>query len=181
MDNGNPMPVGNTKLINRTRLGVNAVVVAFFAAAAVVSIGAINSPSYWFPAFVAVSGTLAAAGTLIADLVRLARGRSLTEQEILDVGATVTSDAAVGESGDNGLRTRRRVFAWAAWAAALPALSLLIPFFYAALLWLFIVLKLQARRSWLFSVVAVVCFGILFNVGIVLLDLSMPPPFWFGR
>ena len=166
--------------LSAVRIWADGAVLAVFVGAAVVSLQGIGSPTYWFPAFIAVSGTVAAGYTLVADLLRVRAGHSLTDGEIVDIGASVSdghdhaepeSGAEAGEAGSMA----RRVGALTLWLVALPLLGLAVPFFYASLVWLVALLRFQARKSWLFVVVSVAVFGVLLNVLIVLLGIRMPP------
>jgi hypothetical protein len=156
------------------RIGADGLLLAVFTAAAVISLRSLDSPTYWFPAFITVSGTLAAGYNLVADLVRVRGGHSLTDGEIVDIGASVTDshdDAAVDGTGSVGARA----LVLALWLVALPLLGLVVPFFYAALIWLVALLRFQAKQKWLFVVVSVAVFGVFLNVLIVLLEIRMPP------
>jgi len=170
-------------MVNRIRMGATTVVLIVFVIAAYVSLQGIHSPTYWFPAFISVSGTLVAAFNLLADGRKLRAGQSLTEGEVTDIGASL-DDMHTDDDGDqqsyDGAGVRRRVITWSAWLVALPVLGLFIPFFYAALIWVFAVLKFQARKRWVFVLPAVASFGVVMNVIIVLLAIKMPPAILTG-
>jgi hypothetical protein len=161
------------------RIWADGVVLAVFVVAAVVSLQAVASPTYWFPAFITVSGTLAAGYNLVADVLRVRSGRSLTDGEILDIGASVADgradDPGVTGPGDEDPGVRRRVFALTAWLVALPLLALVIPFFYASLIWLVALLRVQAKQRWRTVLVSVAVFAVVLNLLIVLLAMKMPP------
>ena len=157
------------------RIGADGLLLAVFAAAAAISLRSLDSPTYWFPAFITIGGTLAAGYNLVADVVRVRGGHSLTDGEIVDIGASVTDthDDAAEEDGTGSVGARALVLAL--WLVALPLLGLVVPFFYAALIWLVALLRFQAKQKWLFVVVSVAVFGIFLNVLIVLLEIRMPP------
>lgn len=122
---------------------------------------------------------MASGYNLVADLLRIRAGHSLTEGEIVDIGASVSDghDAGSGSTAEPGEAgsVARRVVALTLWLVALPLLGLAVPFFYASLIWLVALLRFQGRKSWLFVVVSVAVFGVLLNVLIVLLEIRMPP------
>ncbi|GGH36815.1 hypothetical protein [Microbacterium album] len=161
------------------RIVATTAVLAVFVAAAVTSIGSAGRPTFWFPAFVAVAGTIAAAYSLLTDLLNVRRGRSVLEGEVSDLGASV-SDGEDEEDGTGRSETPKRVLIWALWLVALPALALVIPFFYASLVWLVAVMRVTARRSWLSVAISVGAFGIVLNVLVVLLEIRMPPALLTG-
>ena len=166
------------------RIWADAVLLAVFAAAAFISLQSIDSPTYWFPAFISISGVLMAGYNLLADGLRMRAGHSLTAGEITDIGATVadTHDAEAGEERAPGgtESIRRRVLTWSLLLVALPLLGLVIPFFYASLIWLILLLRFYERKTWLFVAVSVAVFGVLLNVLIVLLDIEVPPAILTG-
>lgn len=168
--------------ISAVRIGADGVLLAVFAAAAIISLQSIDSPTYWFPAFVTLSGTLAAGYNLVADVVRVRAGHSLTDGEILDIGASVSDTHDDAEEGDGGAATgtTRRVLTLSLWLVALPLLGLVVPFFYASLIWLVTLLRVQAKMKWLFVLVSVAVFGILLNLLIVVLEIRMPPAILTG-
>jgi hypothetical protein len=166
--------------LSAIRIWADGIVLAVFLGAAAISLQALSSPTYWFPAFIAVGGTVAAGYNLVADLLRVRAGHSLTEGEIVDIGASVSDshdDAGSGSAAEPGEAgsVAHRVVALTLWLVALPLLGLAVPFFYASLIWLVALLRFQARKSWLFVVVSVAVFGVLLNVLIVLLEIRMPP------
>jgi hypothetical protein len=165
--------------LSAVRIWADGAVLAVFLGAAVISLQALSSPTYWFPAFIAVGGTVASGYNLVADLLRVRAGHSLTEGEIVDIGASVSDghDAGSGSAAEPGEAgsVARRVVALTLWLVALPLLGLAVPFFYASLIWLVALLRFQGRKSWLFVVVSVAVFGVLLNVLIVLLEIRMPP------
>jgi hypothetical protein len=167
------------------RLWADGVVLAVFAFAAFTSLQGIDSPTYWFPAFVTVSGTVVSAFNLGADLRRVRAGQSLTEGEITDIGASLSDthdDADAGHAPPSEAQGTvvRRVIAWSAMFVALPVLGLVIPFFYASLIWLVAVLRFYAKTRWLFVVVSVAVFGIFLNLLVVLLEIRLPPAILTG-
>lgn len=171
--------------ISAVRIGADGVLLAVFAAAAIISLLSVDSPTYWFPAFVTISGTLAAGYNLVADLLRVRAGHSLTEGEMIDIGASVSDTRDDAEEGDATPPARTgslasRVLMLTLWLVALPLLGLVIPFFYASLIWLVALLRFQARQKWLFVVASVAVFGIVLNVLIVLLEIRMPPAILTG-
>lgn len=166
--------------ISAVRIGADGVLLAVFAAAAIISLQSVDSPTYWFPAFITVSGTLAAGYNLVADLVRVRGGHSLTEGEIVDIGATISDSHDEAGPGEQAGSLARRALGLALWLVALPLLGLVIPFFYASLVWLVALLRFQARQRWLFVVASVAVFAILLNVLIVLLEIKMPPAILTG-
>jgi hypothetical protein len=160
------------------RLWADGVVLVVFVVAAVVSLQGVRSPTYWFPAFITVSGTLAAGYNLVADLLRVRAGRSLTEGEIVDIGASVSDshDDAGERDGDPAAGSvAKRVLALTLWLVALPLLGLVIPFFYASLIWLVAILRFQAKLRWRVVLASVAVFAVVLNVLIVLLAIKMPP------
>jgi hypothetical protein len=171
--------------MSAVRISADGILLVVFTVAAIISLQSIGSPTYWFPAFIAISGTLAAGYNLVADVLRVRAGQSLTEGEIIDVGASVSDthdEAEVGEAAGPG-RTgsvARRALVLTLWLVALPLLGLVIPFFYASLIWLVVLLRFQAKKSWLFVVVSVAVFGVLLNLLIVLLEIRMPPSILTG-
>jgi hypothetical protein len=171
--------------LSAVRIWADGIVLAVFAAAAIISLQAISSPTYWFPAFVAISGTTAAGYNLVADLLRVRAGHSLTDGEIIDIGASVSDshdDADAGSAAEPGGEgsVARRVRVLTLWLVALPLLGLAVPFFYASLIWLVALLRFQAKQRWLFVIVSVAVFGVLLNVLIVLLEIRMPPAILTG-
>jgi hypothetical protein len=167
------------------RIGAEGILLAVFAVVAFISVQAINNPTYWFPAFIAVSGTLAAGYNLVADLLRLRAGHSLTEGEITDIGASVSDThdepgtAGTAQSGTTE-NVSGRVLVMAVWLVALPVLALAIPFFFASLIWLVALLRFHARKNWLFVVLSVAVFGVVLNLLILLLEIRMPPAILTG-
>ncbi|GGA67377.1 hypothetical protein GCM10011490_17450 [Pseudoclavibacter endophyticus] len=161
------------------RVAATAVVFLVFVGAAIISLGSIERPTYWFPAFVAVAGALSSAYALGVDLRKVLTGRSAVDDEVTDLGASI---ADVADSDDAGERSavRRRVLVWIAWFVALPAVSLVVPFFYASLVWLFCVLRFSGKRSWVFCIVSVIVFGVVVNGLIVLLQIRVPPALLTG-
>jgi hypothetical protein len=158
------------------RLWADGVVLVVFVVAAVVSLQGVSSPTYWFPAFITVSGTLAAGYNLVADLLRVRAGRSLTEGEIVDIGASVSdSHDDVGDGDPAAGSVAKRVLALTLWLVALPLLGLVIPFFYASLIWLVAILRFQAKLRWRVVLASVAVFAVVLNVLIVLLAIKMPP------
>lgn len=151
------------------------VVFVVFCAAAVISLGGIDRPTYWFPAFIAVAGALASAYSFGHDLRQVMAGKSVVDGEVTDLGASVGD----GEVQDPAV-IRKRVFSWVLWLIALPALALLIPFFYASLIWLAAVLRFAGGRTWRYTAISVVSFGIALNVLVVLLAIHMPPALLTG-
>jgi hypothetical protein len=172
--------------MSTVRLGADGVLLAVFAAAASVSLSSIDSPTYWFPGFVAVSGTLVAAFNLAADIRRVRAGHSLTDGDITDIGATVSdghdtdADAADASRSAPSGSVATRVVAWSLWLLALPLLGLAIPFFYASLIWLVVILRFYAKMKWLFVAVSVGVFAILLNLLVVLLEIRLPPSILTG-
>lgn len=170
--------------LSTVRIGADGVLLAVFAVAATISLLSVDSPTYWFPAFITVSGTLAAGYNLVADLLRVRAGHSLTEGEIVDIGASVTDthddthDGTGSEDGTGSLAGR--ILALTLWLVALPLLGLVIPFFYASLIWLVALLRFHAKQKWLFVVASVAVFGVVLNVLIVLLEIRMPPAILTG-
>lgn len=164
-------------MLSRIRMGVDVVVLVGFAAAAYVCLRSIDSPTYWFPAFVTVSGTLAAGYLTVADGLRLRAGRSLVSDEVTDIGASLSD--TLDEPDELG-SMRNRVLAWSAWLVALPVLGLAVPFFYASLVWLVAVLIVQGKKSWKFVVPTVAVFGVFLNVIVVLLEIKLPPAILTG-
>jgi hypothetical protein len=165
------------------RVGATGVVFFVFLAAAVVSLNSFGRPTYWFPAFIAVGGTLASAYSFARDLRKVMAGESVVDDEITDLGASVTDTHGEGEEAgepQDQSALRKRMFAWVLWLVALPALGLVIPFFYASLIWLAAVLRFYARRGWLFTVVSVGIFGVVLNVLVVLLEIRLPPAILTG-
>jgi hypothetical protein len=172
-------------VVSRIRLCADGVVLVGFVIAAYTCLRSIESPTYWFPSFVTISGSLAAAHLLVSDGVRMRRGASLVAGDVIDVGASL-SDAHEDENGadatdgDGSDSVVQRVIAWSLWLVALPLLSLVVPFFYASLIWLVAVLVVQVRQSWKFVVPAIVVFGIALNAMVLLLDVELPPAFLSG-
>lgn len=172
-------------MVSRIRLGVDGVVLIGFVIAAYTCLRSIESPTYWFPSFVTISGSLAAAHLLVSDGLRMRRGASLVAGDVIDVGASL-SDTHEGENGvvaadgEGPNSVLKRVIAWSLWLVALPLLALVVPFFYAALIWLLAVLVLQVRQSWKFVVPAIVVFGVALNAMVLLLDVELPPAFLSG-
>lgn len=166
--------------LSAVRIGADGVLLAVFAAAATISLLSVDSPTYWFPAFITVSGTVAAGYNLVADLLRVRAGHSLTEGEIVDIGASVsdTHDGTGSEDGTGSLGGR--ILALSLWLVALPLLGLVIPFFYASLIWLVALLRFHAKQKWLFVVASVAVFAVVLNVLIVLLEIRMPPAILTG-
>lgn len=167
------------------RIGADGVVLAVFAAAAVISVRSLESPTYWFPAFITISGTLAAGYNLVADLRRVRAGHSLTDGEIVDIGASVSdthdetaAEEVTAQPGTGSVASRVLVLSLG--LVALPLLALVVPFFYASLIWLVALLRWQAKQSWLFVGVSVAVFGVVLNVLIVLLEIKMPPAILTG-
>lgn len=159
------------------RVGATAVVLLVFLTAAAVSLNSLESPTYWFPMFIAVGGSLASAYSFSRDLRKVMAGESVVDGEVTDLGASVT-DTHHEDSDDDpqaGPILRRRVSAWALWLILLPVLGLVIPFFFASLIWLVVVLRLYAKRSWLFILLSVGVFGIVLNILVVLLEIRLPP------
>ncbi|MCR2810516.1 MULTISPECIES: hypothetical protein [unclassified Microbacterium] len=151
------------------------VVFIVFTAAAILALGAIASPTYWFPAFIAVGGALASGYGFGRDLRKVMAGESVVDGEVTDLGASVTD----GEVLDSSV-IRRRVLVWVLWLIALPALALVVPFFYASLLWLVAVLRFSGGRSWIYIAISVVSFGVVLNLLIVLLAIHVPPALLTG-
>lgn len=161
--------------ISVIRLIATGVVFLVFLGAAIIALGSIKSPTYWFPAFITVAGLLVTAYSFGHDLRRVRAGESLVDGEVTDLGASVDD----GEPKDPAV-VRRRVLVWSLMLVALPVLALVIPFFYASLIWLFVVLRFVGRRSWLFTVLAVAGFGVVLNLLIVLLEIHVPPALLTG-
>ena len=161
------------------RVVATGVVLLVFVAAAVISVGSIDSPTYWFPAFVSIAGALSAAYALGADLRKVLTGRSAVDEEVTDLGASI-ADMADSEDAGERAAVRRRVLIWIGWFVALPAVSLVVPFFYASLVWLFCVLRFSGKRSWVFCIVSVIVFGVIVNGLIVLLQIRVPPALLTG-
>jgi hypothetical protein len=155
------------------------VVFLVFGAAAVISLGAIQSPTYWFPAFIAVGGALVSAYSFGHDLRQVMAGKSVVDGEVTELGASVGDVSEDGVAQDPAI-IRKRVFAWVLWLIALPALALVIPFFFASLIWLAAVLRLPGGRSWLYTAISVVAFGVCLNLLIVLLAIHVPPALLTG-
>lgn len=163
--------------LSAIRVGSTAVVLIVFLSASIISLSSIGRPTYWFPTFVTLGGTLAAAITLITDLRKMRAGESVLDGEMTDLGASVSD---IHEEEDrtetNDSRSvQRRVFTWVAWFLALPALSLVIPFFFASLIWLAAVLRIYAQRKWIFILISVGAFGLILNLLVILLDIELPP------
>jgi len=156
-------------------MGATIVVLAAFASAAIISLMSIESPTYWFPAFVSIAGCLAGGYTLVGDTRRLRKGLLITDVEIIDVGAQIGDHGDGDGNPEDTASVRRRAIAWMIWLVALPTLALVVPFFHAVLLWLVAVLKFQAKKSWKFTIISVVVFGVFLNVMVVLLDVKLPP------
>ncbi|WP_448002766.1 hypothetical protein [Agromyces bauzanensis] len=154
-------------------------VLLVFAGAAVISMVSLERPTYWFPAFVAVAGVLSAVYSLLQDLRKVRAKESVVEGEVTDLGASVYDEVDPG-AVENASATWKRVLAWTLWLVALPALALVVPFFYASLIWLAAVLRWSARRSWISVVVSVGVFGLVLNVLVVLLEIHMPPALLTG-
>lgn len=152
------------------RVIATGVVFAAFIGAAVISLGDIDNPTYWFPAFIAVSGALVSAFSFGLDLRKVLAGESVVDGDVTDLGANVNDSEP-----QEGVSIRRRVLAWSLWLIALPLLALVIPFFYASLIWVTAVLRFAAHRRWLFIAISVIAFGVVVNVLIVLLQIDMPP------
>ncbi|MEV1131865.1 hypothetical protein [Agromyces sp. NPDC049794] len=154
-------------------------VLLVFAGAAAISLMSIERPTFWFPAFVAVAGTLSALYALTQDLRKIRAGESVVDGEVTDLGASVYDESAPGTE-ENPSSTRRRVLVWTLWFLALPLLALVIPFFYASLLWLVAVLRWSARRGWISILVSVGVFALVLNLLIVLLEIHVPPALLTG-
>lgn len=172
-------------MVSRIRLGVDGVVLIGFVVAAYTCLRSIESPTYWFPSFVTISGSVAAAHLLVSDGLRMRRGASLVAGDVIDVGASLSDtreneNDAVETDGDGTGSVLKKVIAWSLWLVALPVLSLVVPFFYASLIWLVAVLVLQVRQSWRFVAPAIVVFGVALNVMVLLLDVELPPAFLTG-
>lgn len=165
--------------VNRIRLVATGAVFVVFVAAAIFSLNSLDSPAYWFPAFVAVAGALAAALSFGQDLRKTLAGGSAVDGEVTDLGATI-GDGTDADDPHEQRRVRRRAFAWVIWLIALPLASLVVPFFYASLVWLVAVMRFAGKRSWLFSILSVVIFGVITNVLIVLLQIHVPPALLTG-
>ncbi|GAA4431404.1 hypothetical protein GCM10023169_35920 [Georgenia halophila] len=165
------------------RTGVTGLVLLLFLAVAIISLSAAGSPTYWFPAFIGVGGTLAAAYSFGHDLRKVLSGQSVLADEVTDIGASIDDthddDGETDQPRDRAALPRRAV-AWALWLIALPVLGLVIPFFYASLLWLVLVLHFYARRGWLLTGVSVGVFAVVLNVLVVLLDVELPPAILTG-
>jgi hypothetical protein len=161
------------------RLISTGIVFVVFAAAAVISLGAIESPTYWFPAFIAVGGVLVSAYSFGHDFRQVLAGKSVVDGEVTDLGASVSDVSEDGEAQDPSV-IRKRVFAWVLWLIALPLLALVIPFFFASLIWLAAVLRFPGGRSWLYTVISVVVFGVCLNILVVLLAIHVPPALLTG-
>jgi len=146
------------------------VVFLVFLGAAVISLGGVSSPTYWFPAFIAIAGVLASGYSFGHDLSAIRAGESVVDGEVTDLGASVED----GEPQDSAV-VRRRVRDWILWLIALPLLSLVLPFFYASLIWVAAVLRFAGKRTWIFIAVSVITFGVVLNVLIVLLAIHVPP------
>jgi hypothetical protein len=164
---------------------VDGVVLIGFVVAAYTCLRSIESPTYWFPSFVTISGSVAAAHLLVSDGLRMRRGASLVAGDVIDVGASLSDtreneNDAVETDGDGTGSVLKKVIAWSLWLVALPVLSLVVPFFYASLIWLVAVLVLQVRQSWRFVAPAIVVFGVALNVMVLLLDVELPPAFLTG-
>lgn len=168
--------------LSTVRVIATAVVLAVFLGAAAISIIEWGQPTYWFPGFVAIAGTIAAAASLTRDLLLLRKGRSPLDDEVTDLGASVSdaSDRPHPEGAPAPASVRRRVLAWTGWFVALPLMALVIPFFYASLVWLVLVLRLAAHRKWLSIAISVIVFGVALNVLVVLLNVHMPPALLTG-
>ena len=175
--------------LSTIRLWADGVLLAVFAAAASISLQSIGSPTYWFPGFVAVSGTLVAAFNLGADIRRVRAGHSLTEGDITDIGASVSdghdTDADATGATDAtrsapGGSVATRVITWSLWLLALPLLGLAIPFFYASLIWLVVILRFSAKMRWLSVAVSVGVFAVVLNLLVVLLEIRLPPAILTG-
>jgi hypothetical protein len=168
------------------RLWADGVLLVVFAAAASISLQSIDSPTYWFPGFVAVSGTLVAAFNLVADIRRVRAGHSLTAGDITDIGASVSDGHDTDADATDATRSApagsiaTRVIAWSLWLLALPLLGLAIPFFYASLIWLVVILRFSARMKWLSVAVSVGVFAIVLNLLVVLLEIRLPPAILTG-
>jgi len=172
-------------VVSRIRLYVDGVVLIGFVVAAYTCLRSIESPTYWFPSFVTISGSLAAAHLLVSDGLRMRRGASLVAGDVIDVGASLSDthedeNGEVAADGDGTDSVLKRVIAWSLWLVALPLLSLVVPFFYASLIWLVAVLVLQVRQSWKFVVPAIIVFGVALNAMVLLLDVELPPAFLSG-
>jgi hypothetical protein len=166
-------------VVSRVRLGVDGVVLVGFVVAAYTCVRSIESPTYWFPSFVTISGSLAAAHLLVSDGMRMRRGASLVSGDVIDVGASLSDTheddgSAVGADGEGTGSVLKRVVAWSLWLVALPVLALVVPFFYASMIWLVAVLVLQVKQSWKFVVPAIVIFGAALNAMVLLLDVELP-------
>jgi hypothetical protein len=172
--------------MSTVRLWADGVLLAVFAAAASIALSSIDSPTYWFPGFVAVSGTLVAAVNLVADILRVRAGHSLTEGDITDIGATVSDAHDTDADATDTARSApagsvaTRVLAWSLWLLALPLLGLAIPFFYASLIWLVVVLRFYAAMKWLSVAISVGVFAIVLNLLVVLLEIRLPPAILTG-
>ncbi len=166
------------------RLWADGVVLAVFAFAAVTSLQGIDSPTYWFPAFVSITGTVVSAFNLGSDVRRVRAGQSLTEGDITDIGASVADthddDSGHAPRSDAQGSVVKRVIAWSLWLVALPLIGLVIPFFYASLIWLVVVLRFYVKAKWLFVAVSVAVFAVFLNLLVVLLEIRMPPAILTG-
>ncbi|BBG01647.1 MULTISPECIES: hypothetical protein [Pseudonocardia] len=164
-------------MLDRTRIAVGVAVLAGFLAAATLSLSSLHTPTYWFPAFVTVAGSLVAGYSLAVDLIKLRRGAPVVDGDITDIGASLDDGRGSGEPGTGpaGPSVGMRALAWTGWLIALPVLALFIPFFFAALLWLVAVTRLQSGLSWKFVVPATAVFAVLLNVVVVALDIALPP------
>lgn len=172
-------------MVSRIRLCADGVVLVGFVIAAYTCLRSIESPTYWFPSFVTISGSLAAAHLLVSDGLRMRRGASLVAGEVIDVGASLSDthedeNGAGRADGEGSNNVVKRVIAWTLWLVALPLLALVVPFFYASLVWLVAILVLQVRQSWKFVAPAIVVFGVALNVMVLLLDVELPPAFLSG-
>ena len=170
-------------MVSRIRLCMDGVVLVGFVIAAYTCLRSIDSPTYWFPSFVTISGSLAAAHLLVSDGVRMRRGDSLVAGDVIDIGASLSDtheDAEEAAAADRVEGVFKRVVAWSLWLVALPLLALVVPFFYASLIWLVAVLILQVKQSWKFVVPAILSFGIALNAMVLLLDVELPPAFLSG-
>jgi hypothetical protein len=167
------------------RIWADGVILAIFAFAAVTSLQGIDSPTYWFPAFVSITGTVVSAFNLGSDVRRVRAGQSLTEGEITDIGASLADTYDDDDSGhappsDEQSAVVKRVIAWSLWLVALPLIGLVIPFFYASLIWLVIVLRFYVKAKWLFVVISVAVFAVFLNLLVVLLEIRLPPALLTG-